>query len=198
MDRRRFIYTLVLCALVSACSKPLEGSVEGLNKVVAAITAKDKAAFTQAVVPDQRAKPGFDPTVVVDKEIAALATPDILDIAFFADATKITVDPDTLSDKTDSTVGIMTMFHHSSGSFAARSRKARKVGSEWLLDVKATIEGLDEQQAADGVRAVYIMAKTRWTEATALAGERDEPLVAAVGIFALKQGKARQSKPQST
>ena len=158
MKRRHFLYAVGLCALASGCSKkPPEGSVEGLKKVIAAITAKDKAAFTQSVVPDQRAKPGFDGAVVLDKEIAALATPDILNIGFFADATSIDLDLDTISDPTESSVGIMTVFHHGSGSFAARSMKLKKVGSEWLLDLKATIEGwygTNGSQAFSGIKLV--------------------------------------------
>ena len=158
MKRRHFLWAVGLSVLAAGCSKkPPEGSVDGLKKIVAAITAKDKAAFAACVVPSQRATPGFDASVVTDREIAALKTPDLLDIAFFAEATSIEVDADTISEPTDTSVGIMTVFHHASGSFAARSVKLEKVGSEWLLDVKATIESwyrINGANAFSGIKLV--------------------------------------------
>lgn len=131
--------------------------MEGLKKVIAAITAKDKAAFAACVVPDQRATPGFDASIVTDRQIAALTTPNILDIAFFAEATSIDADADTISEPTDTSVGIMTVFHHASGSFAARSMKLKKVGSEWLLDVKATIESWYKTNGAHAFAGIQLV-----------------------------------------
>lgn len=141
MKRRHFVFVLVLAALVVSCSKkPPEGSVAGLEKVTAAIVAKDKAAFVKTVVPDQRERAGFDSVLVQDKHIAELATPDLLDVAFFDEAKSIEVDKEYVSDPTETAATLMVTFQHGDGAFAVRHMAMRKVGGEWLLDVKATIE----------------------------------------------------------
>lgn len=158
MNRRNFVLVLGLAALSVSCSKkPPEGSVAGLEKVTAAILAKDKAAFTATVVPEQRARPGFDAAVVLDREIAGLATPDLLDVAFFSEATAIDVDKEYVSDPTETSATLMTTFHHGDGAFAARHMQLKKVGSEWLLDVKGTIEQwyrLNGTNAFSGIKLV--------------------------------------------
>lgn len=149
---------LLLALGAAACNRiPAEATAQH-QKVVAALSAKDKAAVTALVVPAQRTGPlgmtGGLGGVKSDKPPSQFTLGDVLDIELFSDARTVEVNDDLKTKMSDDTMWLGATFRYADDSFGVRSLVMRQVEGTWLLDMKTTLERWSE--SGDGFMVISV------------------------------------------
>lgn len=138
------LLTLVMTLFVAACGAGAPPEAQAaLTKGLAALKAKDKAAFAAAVLPDQRKGALGLPAelgIKGDKPVKDYTLEDLLDVEFFADMKNAEPNTDLISVDGDSTARLGATIYFDEGYLSVKSFVLKKTSDGWLIDMKATID----------------------------------------------------------
>jgi len=149
--------SLLVLLFVTGCGAGIPPEANSHHaKAIAALKSKDKAAFAACVLPAQRKGPIGLPdslSIQADKKPSQFTLEDVLDIQFFCEVKDVSVNDDLAAMDGESTARLGATFDFGDSTSAVRSIVLKKEGSEWLVDLKATIEWWQSMNGADAFAA---------------------------------------------